>query len=422
MRDGIVLEFLVPSAYSVHSAVSYLQRTKLVFESLGGAIKCMYKVMISVGEASGDLHGANVAKALKEIQPDIEIFGMGGRDMRAAGVEILYDVADLGVIGFVEVVKNLPRLFRLRDMLVAEMKARRPDVLVVIDYPDFNMRLAKFAKPLGIPVVSYISPTVWAWRRGRAKGVAETMAKVAAIFPFEAEVYREYGANVEFVGHPLVDVVKPALTRAAAYAYFQADPARPIVLLLPGSRQQEITNLLPVMLEAAAKVEEQQPGCQFFLPVASTISREILQTIIAQNKINVVLTQDNTYDLMNIADIGIAASGTVTLEAALLDLPTVVIYKMATLTYWIGKMLVKIPYISLPNIIAGRQVVPELLQHAVTPEAIAAETLAVLAGGEVSRLVHAGLAEVRAKLGQAGAVDRVAQLIIETAASATGGQ
>lgn len=382
----------------------------------------MCKIMISVGEASGDLHGASVAHALKNIQPNIKMFGMGGQAMQEAGVEIIYDIADLGVIGFVEVIKNLPRLFKLRDNLAELMEQERPDALVIIDYPDFNMRLAKIAKEKGIPVISYISPSVWAWRKGRAKEVANIVEKVAAIFPFEADVYREAGANVTFVGHPLLDIVKATMSKTEAYEYFNADAGKPVVLLLPGSRQQEIMSLLPVMLAAAEKIVAKVPECQFFLPVASTISREMLQNIIEQYKITVVLTDKHTYDLMNIANVAIAASGTVTLEAALLGLPTVIIYKMAALTYLLGKLLVKIPYISLPNIIAGRKVVPELLQYAVTADNIANEIIPILLDAHLHQAMVQDLLEVQQKLGAAGAVERVAKEILTIAKGPSGGQ
>jgi len=377
----------------------------------------MPKIMISVGEASGDLHGASVATALKARCPDIELVGMGGTAMRAAGVEIIYDIADLGIIGIVEVIKNLPRLFRLRDQLVDYMAKERPDVLVVIDYPGFNMRLAKAAKELGIPVVYYISPSAWAWGRGRAKEVAQTVARVAAIFPFEADVYREAGANVTFVGHPLLDIVKPSMHKEEAYAYFQADPNRPLVLLMPGSRGQEVSQLLPVMLAACQKIREKVPNCQFFLPLASTISREMLQNIIDQFGIPVTVSAGKNYDLMQIADVAIAASGTATLETSLLNVPTVIIYKVNPITYFLGKLLVKIPHIGLPNIIAGRQIVPELLQSAVTPDNIAAAALPLLTDPAARRQVLKDLAEVRAKLGEAGAVSRVAEVILEVAQS-----
>jgi lipid-A-disaccharide synthase len=380
----------------------------------------MYKIMISVGEASGDLHGASVANALKLLQPDVRLFGMGGEQMRAAGVDIVYDIADLGVMGIVEVVKSLPKLFRVRDLLAKLMEQERPDVLVIIDYPGFNVRLAKIAKAKGIPVVSYISPSAWAWGRGRAKEVAETVERVASIFPFEADVYREAGAKVTFVGHPLLDIVKPSMSQAEAYQYFQADPAGPVILLMPGSRQQEIAGLLPDMLAAGERIADKLPGVQFYLPVASTISREALQGIVETYKVKVTFTTDKTYDLMQIASIAIAASGTATLETSLMKVPTVIVYKAATLTYLLGKLLVKIPNIGLPNIIAGRRIVPELLQGDANPDSIAGEALRIVCEQETRERILAGLLEVREKLGQTGAVSRVAQVIFEVAEQAGG--
>lgn len=376
----------------------------------------MVKVMLSAGEASGDLHGASVADALKRACPDIQLFGMGGRFMQAAGVEIVHDIADLGVIGLVEVVKNLPKLFRLRDKLAGIMDRERPDVLVVIDYPGFNTRLAKIAKAKNIPVVSYISPSAWAWGKGRAREVAQTVNKVAAIFPFEADVYREAGADVAFVGNPLVDIVKPGMTKDEAYRYFGADPARPVVMLLPGSRSQEIEKLLPVMLEAGEKLLETQP-CQFFLPVASTVPEEMLNSVIARYRLPVRLTRDRTYDLMGIAGAAVAASGTVTLEAALMGLPTVIIYKVAGLTYFLGKFLVKIPHIGLPNIVAGRKIVPELLQDDVNAATIAAAVRQLLTDQAYRKTVLADLESVRLSLGSSGAVERVAQVVLSVAQS-----
>lgn len=373
------------------------------------------KIMISVGEASGDVHGASVANALKMACPDIELVGMGGQGMRAAGVEILYDIADLGVIGIVEVIRNLRRLFRLRDFLADYMREHRPDALVIIDYPGFNMRLAKIAKSLGIPVVAYISPSVWAWGKGRAKEVAETVERVAAIFPFEADAYRQAGANVTFVGHPLLDIVKPSMSWEGAVSYFQASPEVHRVLLMPGSRKQEILNLLPDILGAAEIIASKVPKCQFFLPVASTISQEMLQTILERYKVDVKLTFDRTYDLMNICHVAIAASGTATLETSLMKVPTVIIYRVAALTYLIGKVLVKIPNIGLPNIVAGRRILPELLQNDVTPALIAEESIILLLDDAARRQALSDLEEVHVKLGETGAVNRVANVILEVA-------
>ena len=382
----------------------------------------MTKIMLSVGEASGDLHGASLAKALKALQPDISLLGMGGAGMRSAGVDIVYDIADLGVMGIVEVIRNLRKMFRLRDMLTEVMERERPDVLVVIDYPGFNMRLAAVAKRLRIPVVSYISPSVWAWGRGRAKSVAETVTKIAAIFSFEAEVYKQAGADVTFVGHPLLDIVKPHWGKEEATRYFGVNPEYPVVLLLPGSRRHEIDRLLPPMLETAVKISRSIPQCQFYLPVASTISREMIETRLQAYPVKVQLTDGYTYDLMSVADLALAASGTVTLEAALLQLPCVVMYKTAFLTYLIGKALVRIENISLPNIVAGRRILPEFLQTAVTAENLAAAALPMLLDEKVRQKNRADLAEVRSRLGEPGAVGRVAQLVLDVAAKSCGGK
>jgi lipid-A-disaccharide synthase len=375
----------------------------------------MHKIMISVGEASGDLNGAGLANALKKIEPDIKLLGMGGQAMNAAGVDIVYDIADLGVMGLVEILESLPKMFKLRDKLSEIMAAEKPDALVVIDYPEFNMRLAKAAKKQGIPVISYISPSAWAWRRGRAKDVAKIVERVAAIFPFEADVYREAGANVTFVGHPLLDIVKPSLSKLEAYSYFKAHSDKPAIILMPGSRIQEINKLLPVMLAAAEKIVEEIPDCQFFLPIASTISREIVQDILSSCKITVKLTSEHTYDLMNIADAAIAASGTATLETSLMGLPTVIIYKLAPLTYFLGKFLVKIPNFGLPNIVAGRRVVPELIQDDANPEKIAVETIKILTDKALNDTMKQELSQVKAKLGNTGAVERAARVVLEVA-------
>ncbi|MCE5286590.1 MAG: lipid-A-disaccharide synthase [Pelosinus sp.] len=382
----------------------------------------MYKIMFSAGEASGDLHGASVALALKELNADIRIFGMGGQAMQAAGVEIIYDIAELGVIGVAEVIRNLPRLFKVRSLLAEAMEREKPDVLVVIDYAGFNMKLAKIAKAKNIPVVYYISPKFWAWGRWRAKQMINVIERVATIFPFETDLYREIGVNATFVGHPLIDIVKPAMTKEEAYQYFNAQPEKPIVLLMPGSRQQEIVNLLPVMLAAGEKIADKVPDCQFFLPIASTISREMLEAILNKHQVKVNLTTGHVYDLMNIATAAVAASGTVTLEAAVMNLPTVIIYKVAGLTWALGKMLVKIPYVGLPNIVAGRRILPELLQHEVRPECIAGEIISMLTDGNRKRALARDLAEVRQKLGGAGAVQRVAHTIMEVAQEQFGGQ
>ncbi|MDL2280587.1 lipid-A-disaccharide synthase [Selenomonadales bacterium OttesenSCG-928-I06] len=377
----------------------------------------MPKIMFSVGEASGDLHGANVAKAIKKVCPEAKLFGMGGQMMREAGVEIVYDIAGLGVIGLVEVIKNLPKFFKLRSFLADIMDKEKPDVLVIIDYPGFNMKLAKVAKNKNIPIVSYISPSAWAWGKGRAKEMAGLVNMVAAIFPFEAKVYEEAGANVTFVGHPLLDVVKPSMTKEESYEYFEASPDNPILMLMPGSREQEIENLLTPMVKSCENIAKVLPNCQFYLPVASTISLEMIESKISASSAKIRLTKadDKNYDLMNIADVAIASSGTATLELALLQVPSVIIYRVVPLTYYLGKILVKIPNIGLPNIIAGRKIMPELLQNQITVENITQEALKLLNNQEVKDKVLTDLEEVRQKLGNPGALERVAEVILSFA-------
>lgn len=376
----------------------------------------MYKIMLCAGEASGDLHGAGVAAALRALDPTVRLFGMGGEAMRREGVDILYDIADLGVIGIVEVVKNLPRLFALRDDLAAAMDREKPDVLVTIDYPGFNMRLAKIAKAKGIPVVSYIAPSVWAWGEWRAKNVVRTVDRIASIFPFEAEVYRRYGGAVTYVGHPLLDLVQAGRTPAESRQFLQLTPQQRVVLLLPGSRRQEIAGLLPLFLQAARQVQQQVPEACFVMPLASTVPEELVRRQVEAAGVAVRLVRADLYDWMQAAETALAASGTVTLEAALLGLPCVVAYKVNPLTYFLGRLLVKLPYISLPNIIAGRQVVPEVLQGQVRPQRLAAEVLRYLQDAAYAREAHSALAEVRRRLGEPGAVRRVAALILEEAA------
>ena len=376
----------------------------------------MTKVMICAGEASGDLHGASVADDLKTLDPQIELLGMGGSHMRTAGVDIVYDIADIGVMGFVEILRNLPNFFRLRDFLSKVMDDRQPDVILLIDYGGFNMALASVAKKKNIPVVYYICPKAWVWGKWRAKAIAGWVEKVAAIFPFEAEIYRAAGASVEFVGHPLLDIVHPSMDREAAYRYFGADPQRPLLLLLPGSRYQEVESLLELMLTSARKVQEQIPDCQFFLPVATTIPLERIESVVKASGVPVVFTRNSTYNLMQIADCAIAASGTVTLEAALMELPSVIVYRVKTATYWLIRIVANVSHVGLPNIVTGRRILPELIQNEATSANVSQAALRLLQDPAVREQARIDIKEVRAKLGQPGAVLRVAKIVMDVAA------
>ena len=374
----------------------------------------MTRILISAGEASGDIHAAAVTAAIKKIDSSAEVFGMGGDALRNAGGEVLFDIKDHGVMGFVEVLKKLPDLFKLRDDFEKVMDERKPDCLITVDYPGFNMKLAKLAHDKGIPVVSYIAPSAWAWHKSRAKKVAKIVDKVACIFPFEYDVYKEAGAYVEFVGHPLVDIVKPSMTKEEAMAFAGKEEGKKLILLMPGSRLMEIEKMLPTLLEAAKIIKKQLPEVSFVMPRAGTIPISLLEEKIQASGLDVKITEGNNYDLFSVADLALATSGTVTLEAALCGLGSVIVYKTNPVTYFIAKLLVNIPHIGLPNIVAAKSVVPELIQNDFTPAKVAQEALALLES-ERNVKMKEDLAYVKERLGKPGAVGRVAELVLKIA-------
>ena len=373
------------------------------------------KIMISAGEASGDMHAGALVKEIKKIDSKAEVFGMGGDCLRNAGGEVLFDIKEHGVMGIFEVIKKLPQLFKLRDDMARVMDERRPDVLVVIDYPEFNMRLAKVAKSKGIPIVSFIAPSAWVWRKGRAKGISELVDKITSIFPMEYDCYKEAGADIEFVGHPLMDIVKPTKTKEETRAKLGIDEMSKIVLLLPGSRLQEIKNMLPQMLKTAKIMKAKDPSLEFIMPRANTIPKEMLTSALKEYDTNYVrITEEETYDLMNISDVAVATSGTVTLEAAILELPCVICYKTSALTAFIARSVIGIKTIGLPNIVAGRIVMPELLQETMTPENMAKEAFNLIKGpGAIQAKLD--LKEVHRKLGEEGALKKVAEITFKVA-------
>ena len=374
----------------------------------------MARILISAGEASGDIHAAAVTAAIKKIDSSAEVFGMGGDALRNAGGEVLFDIKDHGVMGFVEVIKKLPALFKLRDDFEKVMDERKPDCLITVDYPGFNMKLAKLAHEKGIPVVSYIAPSAWAWHKSRAKNVAKIVDRVACIFPFEYDVYKEAGAKVEFVGHPLVDIVKPSMTINEANAFAGKKEGRKLILLMPGSRLMEIEKMLPTLLEAAKIIQKQLPEVDFVMPRAGTIPLNLLEEKIQASGLDVSITEGHNYDLFSVADLALATSGTVTLEAALCGLGSVIVYRTNPLTYMIAKLVVNIPHIGLPNIVAGRSVVPELIQNDFTPAKVAKAAMELLES-ERNALMKKDLEYVKERLGKPGAVGRVAELVLKIA-------
>lgn len=378
------------------------------------------KILISAGELSGDLHAGAITRAIKNINPDTEVFGMGGECLRQAGGRVLFDIKEHSVMGFIEIIKHLPRLYRLYKDFGRVMDEEKPDCFVTIDYPGLNMRLAKMAHAKNIPVVCFIPPGAWAWHRSRAKKVAQIATRVATIFPFEDEVYREAGAATEFVGHPLLDIVKPSLPVAEANAFAGKRPGHPLVLIMPGSRLMEIEKMLPILLQSARILKDKHPEIDFAMPRAGTIPKELLQGMIAQSGLEVKLTEGHNYDLFKVADLALATSGTVTLEAAILGLGSVICYRTGWLNAFIARLVLHIPHIGLPNIVAGRGILPEMLQEDFTPVKVAVAAEELLEAKRNAQM-HNDLDFVRERLGTPGAVNRVAELILRIAQNQVSG-
>ena len=371
------------------------------------------KIMLSAGEASGDLHGANLAEALKAVDPQVELIGMGGEQMRKAGVRIVYDIKNLGVIGIGEIIKKIPFFYKLRTFLVNTMKEEKPDALVCIDYPGFNMKLIEKAKEAGIPVIYYILPTIWAWHKSRGNVIAEYTDLAVSLFPFEAEMYKKMGTNVVYGGHPLLDTVKPSMSKDEAYSFFGLQQGKKTVLFMPGSRVQEVQSLYGKMLAAGKLLQDKVEGLQFMVPKASTIDRHMLEEAAREANLEVHIGEERVYDMMNIADAAICASGTATLETALMGVPTLLVYRVNALTYWLSKILVHLDSIGLPNIISGHRIMPELWQDEVTPENIEAAVLPWLVDAAAAEEARHLMAGVRWQMGEAGAVRRTAEIISE---------
>ena len=370
------------------------------------------KIMLSAGETSGDLHGAALARELRVLDPAVSMIGFGGAEMEAAGVVLRQNYVDYNVMGISAVLLNLRRIFALLDDLTRLMEEERPDVLVIIDYPDFNWRLAARAKERGIPVFSYIPPSAWAWRKGRAKSCAALADEIVAIFPHELPPYEAAGANISFVGNPLIDTVHAEMGAEEARGHFGIGADDVPILLMPGSRREEIERLLPPMLGAAEILAACDSARRFFLPVAGGVDVAQIEKHLANSSVEVTLTHDARYALMGIARAAIAASGTVVMEAAIMGLPAVVLYRMSTLSYLVGRLLVDVPRFSLPNILVGETFETELLQDAVQPERIAETMERIIMDGAPRDYVTERLARAVAILGEPHAARRVAEKIL----------
>ena len=371
------------------------------------------KICLSAGESSGDSHAANLYLELKKQFPKLHAIGMGGAKMSQAGISLCYDSSQIAVIGAVEVIKHYVEIRRALKKMQALLLNERPDLLICVDYKEFNYQLAKFAKQNGIKVLFYVSPQVWAWRKNRVKKYGAVIDMMAVIFPFETAYYEAENVPVRYVGHPSVDKVIPKLSKSDALKQFNLDSNAPIIGLVAGSRANEIKRLLPVMLEAAQKLKTDFPNVQFILPQADSLPDSLIQNYLTRAKVNVTVIKNQPYDVMQCCDAIMTCSGTATLEIALLGIPMVICYRLNSLTYFLGKMLVKTRFIGLPNIIFGESIVRELIQHAATAQNLATEITHFLTNKEAAQNCRTDLEVVREKLGQGGGIQNMAQLVKE---------
>ena len=375
--------------------------------------KANKKIFIIAGEASGDLHGSLLAKALKSLNPDIKVFGMGGEKMRKAGVEILFDSPALAVTGFIEVLKHFSKFKEAFNLLLEKLQDIRPDCVVLIDYPGFNLRLAKKIKNLNIKLIYYISPQLWAWGKSRVKIIRRFVDKMLVVFRFEENFYRQFNIKADFVGHPLMDI----LTDYKSYA--QASSLSPIyeegkkIALLPGSRENEVSHILPIMLEACRIIQTKMQNVKFILARSSTVKKETYAKIVQKYKLkHLTWYEDKTYECLNACDFAFVCSGTATLETAIFLKPMAIIYKMSLTSYLIIRTMIKVPYIGLVNLINQKKIVPEFVQFKAQPKKIADYALKVLKNADYRQEIEQKLAEVRKKLGPRGASRRAAEIIL----------
>ena len=372
------------------------------------------RVLIVAGEASGDLHAARLVNGVRRHHPEVRFYGIGGSEMRKAGVDILVDSAELAVVGLIEVLAQRKVIFGTLNRMRELLRSDPPDLLILTDYPDFNLRLAETAKNAGVKVLYYISPQVWAWRQRRVHKIRQIVDMMAVVFPFEADFYARHDVPVRYVGHPLAGEVHATADRGTLLAQFGLDPARLTLGLFPGSRRSEVRRLLPIILDSAERLKRRFPDLQFLLPLASTLAYDDLQPHLARHPdLNIVTVTDRTYDVMQACDAIITVSGTVTLEIALIGTPMVIINKLAWLTYQIVRHMVKLDHIGLCNIVAGEALVPELIQHQARPEKIAGEIGRMLEDEGYRQSLHNKLSRVRTLLAQPPEQGDISELALE---------
>lgn len=371
----------------------------------------MPRILIITGEASGDLHGANLARALNEADPSLSIVGIGGARMKAAGVELIPDVAQLdiiGLIGLTAVKAMIQRIMRIRRVIRAEPW----DLVVLIDNPGLNLHFARIAKATGRRVLYYIAPQIWAWRPRRIRWIQRRVDHVVVILPFEAELYHRAGVRCTFVGHPLLDEVAPSYDRTELRKRFDLEHDRPVIGLLPGSRQGEIRSLLPVMLETAARLSAGRPAMQFILAQAPSVPDPLLQACLTQSHVPVRVVHGQASEVMAASDLLLVASGTATLQAAVVGTPMILLYATTWPTYWLARFLIRVDCIGLVNLVAGRKFVPELIQQEATADRLCREADRLLQDAQAYDQMKAALRAVRDALGEPGASRRAAEVVL----------
>ncbi|MBI3599962.1 MAG: lipid-A-disaccharide synthase [Nitrospinae bacterium] len=371
-----------------------------------------YELLIITGEDSGDLYGGNLAKEIQRLYPDIKISGVGGKHMRSAGVDIFCDVSDISVVGFWEVIEKLGLIRRLYKQIAEKLDSGNIKGVVLIDYPGFNLKIAAAAKKRGIPVFYYISPQVWAWKKGRVKTIKKCVDKMMVILPFEKEFYQREGFDVEFVGHPLLEVIPPSLDKGEICRDLGIDDKQLIIGVLPGSRKKEIVYMLPTILEASSLIKEKYPSAQFLLPLSPSIS--VGQGFsLASEYSYIKVAKGRNYDVMKASDLLITKSGTSTLEAAIIETPMIIVYKTSALSFYLAKSLVNVQFAGLPNLLAGKEIVPELIQSKANAKDIAEKTIYYLENRDELYKMREELKKIKYSLGEPGASKRAARIIID---------
>lgn len=369
-------------------------------------------ILIVCGEASGDLNAALLVKALKEINPHIQVSGVGGIHLRASGASVFYDIKKLSVMGFFDVLKKLPAFFSLKKLILEKIKNEKPACIILVDFSGFNLRLAK-AINKAIPTIYYVSPQVWASRQGRIRTIKKYISKLIVIFRFEREFYKKHGIEVDFVGHPLLDTAIPLMNKRDFFSTYALSSAKTTLLLLPGSRRSEIAHILPVMLESTLYMQKRMKDMQCIIAKSPYVDLDIYYRIIRKLNAEVKIIEGKTYDCINAADFCMVCSGTATLETAIMQKPFVIVYKMNTLNYLLYRPQVKVPYIGMVNIVAQKRIVPEFIQLQATPENIANKVIKILQNPPLLEEMQRNLSQIKSLLGEKGASSRAARIIVD---------